>query len=102
MRNFASNTTILFKRNRHIFAVSQGHLHNVMNVKVLLCQLCTALVTPWTVAFQAPLTMKSSMQEYWKRLSFPSPGDLPNPGIEPTSPAWQAASLPSEPPGKLL
>ena len=102
MRHFASNKTILFKRHRNIFAVAQGHLHNVMKVKVLLSQLCPALVTPWTAALQAPLTMGFSMQEYWKGLSFPSPGDLPNPGTESKSPAWQADSLPSEPPGKLL
>ena len=42
-------------------------------------------VTPWTVAHQAPLSMGFSRQEYWKGLPFPSPGDLPNPGIEPTS-----------------
>ena len=48
------------------------------------------LVTPWTVARQAPLSMGFSRQEYWSELPFPSPGDLPNPGIEPmflTSPA---------------
>ena len=41
--------------------------------------------SPWTVALQAPLSMGFSWQEYWSQLSFPSPGDLPNPGIEPTS-----------------
>ena len=58
-------------------------------------------VTPWTVARQAPLSMGSSRQEYWSGLPFPSPGDLPNAGIEPESPALQADSLPSEPPEKL-
>ena len=56
--------------------------------------------TPWTVAYQAPLTMGFSKQEYWSGLPFPSPGDLPDPGIEPGSPALQADALPSEPPGK--
>ena len=56
-------------------------------------------VTPWTVAYQAPLSMEFSRQEYWSGLPFPSPGDLPNPGIEPGSPALQADTLPSEPPG---
>ena len=59
-------------------------------------------VTPWTVARQAPLSMGFSRQEYWSRLPFPSPGDLPNPGIEPQSPALQADALSSEPPGKLV
>ena len=55
--------------------------------------------TPWTVARQALLSMGFSRQECWSGLSFPSPGDLPNPGIEPRSPTLQADSLLSEPPG---
>ena len=51
-------------------------------------------VTRWTVACQAPLSMKFSRQEYWNGLPSNSPGDLPNPGIEPISPALQADSLP--------
>ena len=58
-------------------------------------------VTPWTVAYQAPPSMGFSRQECWSGLSFPSPGDLPDPGIELGSPALQADALPSEPPGKL-
>ena len=61
---------------------------------------CLTLVTSWTVACQAPLSMGFSRQEYWSAQPFPSPGDLPNPGTEPGSPALQADSLPSEPPGK--
>ena len=56
--------------------------------------------TPWTVAHQAPLSMRFPWQEYRNKLPFPSPGGLPNPGIEPTSPALQADSLPAESPGK--
>ena len=56
--------------------------------------------TPWTVAHQAPLSMGFSRQEYWSGLPFPSRGDLPDPGIEPGSPALQADTLLSEPPGK--
>ena len=56
--------------------------------------------TPGTVAHQAPQSMESSRQEYWSGLPFPSPGDLPNPGIKSGSPALQADALPSEPPGK--
>ena len=55
--------------------------------------------TPWTVALQAPLSMGFRRQEYWSVLPFLSLGDLPNPGIEPRSPALQADALPSEPPG---
>ena len=53
-------------------------------------------VTPWAVAYQAPPLVEFSRQEYWSGLSFPSPGDLPNPGIEPRSPTLQADALPSE------
>ena len=55
---------------------------------------------PWTVAYQAPPSMDFSRQEYWSGLPFPSPGDLPNPGIEPGSPALQADALTSDPRGK--
>ena len=57
-------------------------------------------VTPWSVACQVPLSMAFSRQEYWSGLPFPSPGDLPDPGMEPGSSALQADSLPSEPPGQ--
>ena len=58
-------------------------------------------VSPWTVAYQTPPSMGFSRQEYWSRLPFPSPGDLPDSGIEPRSPALQADALPSEPTGRL-
>ena len=58
-------------------------------------------MTPWTVAFQAPLSKGFSRQELWSGLPCP-PGDLPNPGIEPRSLTLQADSLPAEPPGKSL
>ena len=56
--------------------------------------------TPWTVAYQAPLSMGFSRQEYWSGMPFPSPGGLPDPGIEPRSPELEADTLTSEPPGK--
>ena len=56
--------------------------------------------TLWTVAYQAPLSMGFSRQQYWSGLPFPSPEDLPDPGIKPRSPAMQADALSSEPPGK--
>ena len=58
------------------------------------------LNVPWIVAHQAPLSMEFSRQVYWSGLPFPSPGDLPNPGIEPRSLTLKASSLPFEPPGK--
>ena len=67
---------------------------------MLVTQLCPAPCDPWTIAHQPPLFTEFSRQEYWSGLPFPSPGDLPDPGIEAGSPALQANSLPSEPPGK--
>ena len=58
--------------------------------------------TPWTVARQAPLSVGFSRKEYWSGLPCPSPRDLPHPRIEPGSPALQADSLQSEPPGTLI
>ena len=54
-------------------------------------------MTLWTIAHQAPLSMEFPKQEYWRELSFPSPRTIPNPGIEPGSPALQAESLLFEP-----
>ena len=71
-----------------------------MKVKVKSLSPVRLFVTPWTVAHQASQSMGFSRQEYWSGLPFPSPGDLPDPGIEPGSPALQADTLPSEPPGK--
>ena len=62
----------------------------------LVTQSCLTLSTPWTVACQGPLSMGFSKQEHWSGLPFPSPGDLPDPGIEPRSPIFQADSLPTE------
>ena len=53
----------------------------------LITKLCLTLVSPWTVVCQAPMSMRFSKQEYWSGLPFPSPGYLPDPGIEPGSPA---------------
>ena len=59
-----------------------------------VAKLCPTLVTPWTVALQAPLSVEFSRQEYWSGLSFPLPGDLPNQGSNPSLLHWQADSLP--------
>ena len=59
-------------------------------------------MTPWTVAHQAPLSMGFSRQEYWSGLPFPSPGDLPDPGIEPRCPELASGFSTTEPPGKPL
>ena len=68
-------------------------------VKVKLLSRVRLFVTPWTVAYQAPPSMGFSRQECWSGWTFPSSGDLPDPGIKPGSPALQANTLPSEPPG---
>ena len=71
-------------------------------VKVKMKSLsCVPLfATPWTVAYQVPPSMGFSRQDYWSRLPFPSPEDLPNPGMEPGSPVLQEDSLPTKPSGK--
>ena len=69
-------------------------------VKVKSLSRVQLFATPWTIVYQAPPSMGFSRQECWSGLPFPSPGDLPDPGIEPGSPALQADALPSEPPGK--
>ena len=67
---------------------------------VLATQSCPTLCNSWTVAYQALLSMEFSRQEYWSGYPFPSPRDLPDSGIKPRSPAFQADYLTSESPGK--
>ena len=73
-------------------------LATLVKVKVKSLSCVQLFATAWTVAYQAPLSMEFSRQEYWSGLPFPSPGDLPDPGTETRSPALQADTLPSEPP----
>ena len=82
------------------YNIPECELNDLSEVKLL--SRVRLFVTPWTVAYQAPSSMGLSRQEYWSELSFPSPGDLPNPGIELGSPALQADSLPAEVPGKPI
>ena len=79
----------------------EGKMTN-LKVKVKSLSRVQLFATPWIVAYQAPPSMGFSRQEYWSGLPFPSPGDLPDLGIEPGSPAFQADALTSEPPGKSL
>ena len=69
-----------------------------VNIRVKSLSHAQFFATPWTVAYQAPPSMEFSRQEDWSGSPFPSPGDLPDLGIEPRSPAVQAGALPSEPP----
>ena len=85
-----------------LMAESKEELKNLL-MKVKAKQSCSVVsnsLQPITVAYQAPQSMEFSRQEYWSGFPFPSPGDLPNPGIEPRSSTLQADALPSEPPGK--
>ena len=68
--------------------------------KVKLLSRVRLFATPWTVVYQASPSMGFSRQEYWRGLPFPSQGDLPDPGIEPWSPALEANALTAEPPGR--
>ena len=84
-----------------VCSLKQQFLSEIQNLSLksfggLVAKSRPTLVTPWTVACQAPLSMGFSMQEHWSGLPFPSPGDLPNPGIELGSPALQHDSLPTE------
>ena len=67
-----------------------------MYMVVLVAKSCLTLATPWTAACQTRLSIGFSRQEYWSRLPFPSPGDLPDLGIEPRSLALQAVDLLTE------
>ena len=80
-------------------------LHWAPSVCVYVCSSSSRVqlfVTPWTVAHQAPLSLEFSRLEYWNGLPFPTPRDLPDPKIEPGSPALQAVSLLFEPPWKPI
>ena len=96
LQHHSSKASIL--QHSAFFIVQLSYLH--MKVKVKSLSHIRLFATPWTLAYQAPPSMGFSRQEYWSGLPFPSPGDLPDPGIEPRSPAFQADALTSEPPGK--
>ena len=87
---------ILYEYSSLIWGVVIGYLCVVSVSRSVMSN----SATPWTVVRQAPLSMEFSRQEYWSGLPFPSPGNLPNPEIEPGSPALQADSLQSELPEK--
>ena len=92
--SYGSSIFILFKRTL-LFSIEAEHfifpsIGTWDFFKAMLCCVCSVMsdsfVTPWTVSHQAPLFMEFSRQGYWSVLPFPSPGDLPDPGIEPGSP----------------
>ena len=73
-------------------------IHSVFSCQVM----SDSFATPWTVAHQAHLSTGFSRQEYWSGLPFPSPGDLPDPGVEPMSPVLAGRFFTSGPPGKPM
>ena len=107
---------ISFRIDRFDFLAVQGTLKCLLHLyspkaSILRCSaflwsnshICTSFATPWSGVHQAPLSMGFPRQEYWNRLPFPFPGDIPNPGIElesPASPALAGGFFTSEPPGK--
>ena len=87
-------------KNTRPFRYDQNQIPYDYTVKVKVKSLSHVqlFATPWTITYQDLPTMGFPRQEYWSGLPFPSPGDLPNPGIELRSPVLQADALPSEPP----
>ena len=99
---FLLNIILVFFANRTNSSKSSCKIHYItlillLKVKVKSLSRVWLLETPWAVAYQDPQSMEFSRQECWSGSPFPSPGDLPNSGIEPGSPALQADALPSEP-----
>ena len=82
------------------FIQSSAYFNNLRVEWVLNCSVTSDSATAWTVAYQAPLSMELWRQEYWSGLPFPFPGDLPNPGIKPESPALAGRFFTTEPPEK--
>ena len=90
-----------FTSSHHLLPPPLTSIHTpIVKVKMKSFSRVWLFATPWTVAHQASPSMEFSRQEYWSGFLFPSPGDLPDPGIERRSPTLQADALPSEPPGK--
>ena len=81
-----------------LYLFSLNCFHKIRKVKSL--SRVQLFATPWTIAYQAPPSIGFSRQEYWRWLPVPSPGDLPDPGIEPGFPALEVDTLTSEPQGK--
>ena len=99
---FHSVKTALGKQPSPFLDVFLGLPLAIYTTKVKSLSRVRLLATSWTVAHQAPPSMEFSRQEYWSGLPFPSPGDLPDPGIEHRSPALQADALLFEPPEKSV
>ena len=90
--------SIVFYNVSYVYHIIIYFKSRSLCVCVLSC--VQLFATPWTVAHQAPLSIEFSRQECWSGLSFPSPGDLPDPGIGPMFPALAGSFFTTEPPGK--
>ena len=106
---FQSDCTILYCHQKcmKVPISPNPHQHLLLFVFWIIAILCCCLVTkslatPWTVAHQASLSMGFSRQEYWTRLPFPSPGELPVPEVESVSPALASGFFTTEPPGNSM
>jgi len=84
---------------KHIELLGKVRVELVTRGQACVLSHVRLFVTPWTVAHQAPLPMEFSRQEYWSGLLFPTPGNLPNLGTEPVSPALAHRSFTTTPPG---
>ena len=97
---------IIVQKYKHLRCLSEAEWINKMcyihkvKVKVKSLSRVRLFANPWMVTYQAPRSTGFSRQEYWSGLPFPFPGDLPNPGVKPGSPALQADALLFKPPGK--
>ena len=87
---------------RENVGMSWGVTRQEVKVKVKSLSRVRLFATPWTVAYDAPLSIRFSRQEYWSGLPFPSPQNLPDPGIKPASPELACKFFTTEPPGKPL
>ena len=84
-----------------LFFNSSLRVHVCVCVCVCVLSRVWLFATPWTIACQVPLFMEFSRQVYWSKLPFPSPGDVPDPGIKPVSPAYPALTADSLPLGQM-
>ena len=91
------STIFLFWKNSKHAEKLKGYTTNICMCRLSCFSRVWLFATPWTVAHQAPLSMGFSRQEYWSGLPCPPPGDLPNPGIKPASPATSVSQVGSLP-----
>ena len=100
---FFKNNTLKLEDAEFIqkWMTKEAVVYQILELLLFCCSIVSnSSVTPWTVAYQSPVSMGFPRQEYWSGLTFPSAGDLPNPGIGPVSPALASGFFTPESPGK--